>query len=87
MSLLYYSYTACCFDSFSFIFVICRIISRFKKTREVLFQCYVQRLFSVDKHIVLLEEKKARYPEFDHDCFEVADMDNSECKVNFILKT
>ena len=27
----------------------------FKATRGIPFQCYVQRLFSVDKHIVLLE--------------------------------
>lgn len=30
------------------------------------------RLFSVDKLIVLLEEKKARNPEFDYDRFELA---------------
>ena len=54
--------------------------------RDMLFQCHVQKLFSVDGHIVLLEEKTTRNPDFDNDRFELADMDNSECKANFILK-
>ena len=53
----------------------------------MLFQCYVQRLFSVDEYIVLLEENTARNPEFDYDRSELADMDNSDCKANFSLKT
>ena len=35
----------------------------------MLFQSYVQRLFSVDELIVLWEENMARNPEFDYDCF------------------
>ena len=57
----------------------------FKTARDMLLQCCVQRLFSVDEHIVLLEENTARNPEFDHDHLEFANIDNSECKVNFIL--
>ena len=53
----------------------------------MLFQCYVQTLFSVDEHIVLLGENTPRNSEFDYDRFELADTDNSECKSNFILKT
>ena len=53
----------------------------------MLFQWYVQGLFSVDEHIVLLKENTTRYPEFDYDRFELADMDNSECKTQYILKT
>ena len=41
----------------------------------MLFQCYVQILFLVDEHIVLLEENTARNPEFDYDRFELADKD------------
>ena len=44
-------------------------------------------LFSVDELIVLLEKNTARNPEFDDDRLELADVDNSECKANFILKT
>ena len=51
------------------------------------FKCYIQRLFSVEEHIVLLEENTARNPEFDYDHSELANMDNSECKANFICKT
>ena len=51
----------------------------FKTIRDLLFLSYVQRLFSVDGH--------RNPPEFDHDRTELADMDNSECKANFILKT
>ena len=32
------------------------------------------KIVSVDEHIVLLEESTARYPEFDDDRFELADM-------------
>ena len=39
---------------------------------DMLFQCYIQRLFSVDEHIVLF----AGNQEFDYDHFELADMDN-----------
>ena len=46
----------------------------------MLFQCYVQRLFSVDEHIVLLEENTTRNPEFDYDRIELADMDNPNVK-------
>ena len=53
----------------------------------MLFQCYVQRLFSVDEHIVLLEQNTARNPEFDYYRFELADVNNSECKAYFTLKT
>ena len=53
----------------------------------MLFQCYVQRLFSVDEHIVLSDENTARNPQFDYDRSELADVDNSECKADFILKT
>ena len=59
----------------------------FKTTRDIPFQSYVQRLFSVDELIVLLEGNMARNPEFDYDRFELADIDNSECKANCILKT
>ena len=63
------------------------IITFFKTTRDMLFQCYVQRLFSVEEHIVLLEENTARNPEFDYDHSELADMDNAEYEANFICKT
>ena len=53
----------------------------------MLFQSYVQRLLSVDELIVLLEENTAKNPKFDYDRSGLADMDNSECKPNFILKT
>ena len=54
----------------------------------MLLQCSVQTLFSVDELIVLLKENTARNPEFDYDRSQLpADMDNSECKENFILKT
>ena len=62
--MLCYGYAACCFDSFFFIFAISRIITFFKTIRDMLFQCSVQRLFSVDELIVLLEENTARNPEF-----------------------
>ena len=52
----------------------------------MLFQCFVQRLCSVFEHVVLLEENMGRNPEFYYNRFELADMDNSECKANFILK-
>ena len=58
----------------------------FKTTRDMLLQSYNQRSFSVDKLIVSLAENPARNPQFDYDRFELADMDNSECKANFILK-
>jgi len=56
-----------------------------KTAKDILFQSHVQRLFSVDEIIVLLDENTARNPEFDYDRFELADMDNSECKANFIF--
>ena len=59
----------------------------FKTTKDMFFQNYVQRLFSVDELIVSLEENTARNPEFDYDRFELADVDNSECKANFTLNT
>ena len=40
----------------------------------MLFQSYVQTLFSVDDVIVLLEENIARSPEFDYIRFKLADM-------------
>ena len=52
--------------------------------RDMVFQSYNQRLFSVNELIVLLEENSARNSEFDHDHFELACMDNP--KANFILK-
>ena len=82
-SVLCYGYDACCFDSFFFIFAISRIITFFKTITDMLFHCYVQRLFSVDEHIVLLEENSARSPEFDYDRIELVEIDNSECKANF----
>ena len=63
------------------------IIAFFKTTREMLFQCFVQRLCSVDEHVVLSEENMAQNPEFYYNRFELADMDDSECKANFILET
>ena len=71
---------------FYFTFLISGITTFFKTTRDMLFQCYVQRLFSVDEHIVLLEENTTRNPEFNYDRFELADMGTLECKGNFILK-
>ena len=59
----------------------------FKTTKDMFFQNYVQRLFSVDELIVFLEENTARNSEFDYDRFELIDMDNSECKANFTLNT
>ena len=56
-----------------------------KTAKDILFQSHVQILFSVDEIIVLLDENTARNPEFDYDRFELADMDNSECKANFIF--
>ena len=85
--MLYYDYAACCFDSIFFIFAISLIIVFFKTIRDMLFQCSVQRLFSIGELIVLLEENTARNPEFDYDRSELAVVDNSECKENFILKT
>ena len=48
----------------------------------MLFQSYmyIQRLFSVDEIIWFFYY----YFEFDYDRFELADMDNSECKANFL---
>ena len=37
-------------------------------------------------HIVLLGGKRARNKEFDYDRSEFADMDNSQCNANYILK-
>ena len=51
------------------------------------FPVLFQRLFSIDRHIVLLEENTAKNPELDYNCFELANMDNSKCKANFSLKT
>ena len=45
------------------------------------------RLFSVDELIALSEEKKARYPEFDNNRFELANVYNCKFKANFILRT
>ena len=56
-----------------------------KTAKDILFQSHVQRLFSVDEIIVLVDENTARNPEFDYDRFELADMDNSEYKANFIF--
>jgi len=84
---LCYCYVACCFNSFSLIFAISWIIAFSKMTRDMLFQCFVQRLCSVDEHVVLLEETQLEIQNFKYNCFELADMDNSEGKVNFILKT
>ena len=53
---------------------------------DMLFQCYIQTLSSADEQILLLEENTTRNPEFDYYRSELADMDNSECKANFILK-
>ena len=36
----------------------------FKTTRDMLFQSYIQRLFSVDELIALLEENTATNPEY-----------------------
>jgi len=44
-------------------------------------QC--SKIVSVDEYIVLLEGNTARNPEFDYDRFELAVMDNSECKANY----
>ena len=86
MSVLYYGYAVCCFDGFFFIFPISRIMTFFKTTWAMLFQCYVQRLFSADEHIVLFEENTPRNPDFDYDRFELADMENSECKSKLHFK-
>ena len=59
----------------------------FKTTKDILLQSYVLILFSVDELIVLLEKNTDRNPEFDYDRLELAEVDNSECKANFILKT
>ena len=67
---VFYGYAVCCVDFFFVIFAISRIITFFKTARDMLFQCYVQRLFSVEEHIVLLEENTVRNPEFDYDRFE-----------------
>ena len=40
----------------------------------MLFQSYVQTLFSVDDITVLMEENTARSPEFDYIRFKLADM-------------
>ena len=44
----------------------------------MLFQCYIQRLFSIEEHIVVLEENTARNPEFEYNHFKVANMNNSK---------
>ena len=49
-------------------------MTRFKTTKNMLFQSYVQALFSVDELIVLLEENTARSPEFEYFRFKLADM-------------
>ena len=54
----------------------------------MLFQCYVQRLFSADEHIVLFGENTPRNPDFDYDRFELADIWRiPNARANFILKT
>ena len=80
-------YVARCLDSIFFTSAISRIMTFYKSTRDMLVQSYFQRLCLVDKLIVLLKENSARDPEFDYDHSELADMDNSECKANSILKT
>ena len=54
----------------------------FQNDKRMLFQCDVQGLFSVDVPIVLSEENTAKNPEFNYDRFELADMDNSECRAS-----
>ena len=51
----------------------------------MLFQSFVQRTFSIDELIVLLEENTARNREFDYDRFELADMDTYERTENFFF--
>ena len=46
----------------------------FNTKKNMIFQSYVQTLFSVDDIIVLLEENTARSPEFDYIRFKLADM-------------
>ena len=52
----------------------------------MLVQSNVQRLFSVDEVIVLLEENTAWNPKFYYGRFKLADKDGSECKANLIRK-
>ena len=48
---LRYGYGGCCFDSFSS-FLQFPSYTFFKTTRGMLFQYYIQRLFSINEHIV-----------------------------------
>ena len=80
-------YVARCLDSIFFTSAISRIMTFYKTSRDMLVQSYFQRLCLADKRIVLLKENRARDPEFDYDHSELADMNNSECQANSILKT
>ena len=60
----------------------------FKTTKDMFFQSYVLKLFSVDEHAYcFVRRKHGLNLEFDYDRLEFADVANSECKANFILKT
>ena len=52
----------------------------------MLVQSNVQRLFSVDEVIVLLEENTASNLKIYYGRFKLADKDGSECKANLIKK-
>ena len=65
--------------SFFFIFQFPELQTFFKNDKRFAFPMVRSKIISVDGH--------RNPPEFDHDRTELADMDNSECKANFILKT
>ena len=77
-------YASCCIDSFFFIFAISRIITFFQNDERFCFSNASAK--HCVQHIVLLQENTARNPEFDYDRLELAEMENSECKANFIFK-
>ena len=52
----------------------------------MLVESNVQRFFSVDAVIILLEENATGNLEFYYDRFKLADMDSSECKATLIKK-
>ena len=58
----------------------------FKTKKNMLFQSYVQTLFSVDDITVLLEENTARSPEFDYNRFKLADMVRRNAKQTSVAK-
>ena len=64
-------------------FAISRV-KTLKNYKRYSFPMQCSNIVSVDDYIVLLEGNTVRNPEFDCDRFELAVIDNSECKANYI---